>query len=67
MRNKSGQSSYGSQKRPDVRSRQSAEREKAQKLAKERRKKDVKLNNLTSISGAGSSSFGRSNTSGRRR
>lgn len=54
----SGRVSYGSQKRSEIRSRQSAERERVQKLAKERRKKEVKLNTLTSISG-GSNNFGR--------
>ncbi|KUI64682.1 hypothetical protein VM1G_00180 [Cytospora mali] len=66
-RKKSGRTNYGSQKRPEIRSRRSVEWEKTQKLAKERRKKEVKLNTLTSISGSGSSNFGRSNASGRRR
>ncbi|KAL1874274.1 hypothetical protein Daus18300_003638 [Diaporthe australafricana] len=54
----SGRVSYGSQKRQEIRSRQSAERQRVQKIAKERRKKEVKLNTLTSISG-GSNNFGR--------
>lgn len=66
-RKKSGRASHGSQKRPEIRSRRSVEWEKTQKLAKERRKKEVKLNTLTSISGSGPSTFGRSSTSGRRR
>lgn len=56
--NQSGRVSYGSQKRQEIRSRQSAERERVQKMGKERRKKEVKLNTLTSISG-GSNNFGR--------
>lgn len=54
----SGRASYGSLKRQEIHSRQSAERKRVQKLAKERRKKEVKLNTLTSISG-GSNNFGR--------
>lgn len=48
-----GRASYGSQKRGE-RSRQTAERERSRKLAAARRTKEVKLNTLTSISGAGS-------------
>lgn len=66
-RKKSGRASHVSQKRPEIRSRRSVEWEKTQKLAKERRKKEVKLNTLTSISGSGPTIFGRSSTAGRRR
>lgn len=57
-RKKPGRANYGSQKRPAIPSRRSAEWEKTQKLAKERRKKEVKLNTLTSISGSGPSRGG---------
>ncbi|KAK3692245.1 hypothetical protein B0T22DRAFT_8244 [Podospora appendiculata] len=43
--------------RPSVPSRRDEERIKAQELAARRRKKDVKLNTLTSISSAGASTF----------
>ncbi|ROW13100.1 hypothetical protein VPNG_05947 [Cytospora leucostoma] len=66
-RKKPGQNDHGSQQRPEIRTRNSAERERAQRLAKERRKKEVKLNTLTSISGSGSSNFSRPNAPGRRR
>ncbi|KAF3769956.1 hypothetical protein M406DRAFT_335723 [Cryphonectria parasitica EP155] len=49
-----GRASYGAQKRDELRSKQNAERERARKLSSQRREKVVKLNKLTSISGAGS-------------
>jgi hypothetical protein len=45
--------------RSSLSSRQDEERRKAQLLAGKRRKKDIKLNQLTSISSAGSQAFGR--------
>lgn len=65
--NKPGRASYGSQKRVEIRSRKKAEREKATQLAAKRRTKEVQLNKLTSISGAGSFSSKGSNSAGRRR
>lgn len=53
-RNTPGRASYGTQKRKELDTRKSAEREKSKKLAEKRRERDVNLNKLTSISGAGS-------------
>lgn len=65
--NTPGRASYGAQKRQELKSRQSAQEEKAKKLAKQRRGKEVKLNNLTSISGAGSPDVGGKGSSSNRR
>lgn len=50
---KPGRTSYGSQKRDEIRSRKAAARERASKMASERRNKEVNLHKLTSISGGG--------------
>lgn len=54
---KPGRTSYGSQKRDEIRSRKTAAQERARKMAAERRNKEVNLHKLTSISGGGVGSF----------
>lgn len=62
-----GRVSYGSQSRDALRTKQNAERERARKMSSQRREKVVKLNKLTSISGAGGfSSKGPPSKAGRR-
>lgn len=54
---KPGRTSYGSQKRDEIRSRKTAAQERARKMAADRRNKEVNLHKLTSISGGGVGSF----------
>lgn len=48
--------------RPEIKSRKSVEKAMAQQFAGQRRKKEIQLNKLTSISGSGSGGGGRSSS-----